>query len=200
MKRLLNYRKTTFLQSASSIDSCPLDDGDEIAFAGRSNAGKSSALNALTQQTNLARISKTPGRTQLINFFSLNDTQRLVDLPGYGYAKVPLKVKNNWAKFINDYLDKRHSLKAIVLIMDSRHPMQEFDIKMINWTQDRHIPLHIVLTKSDKLSKSVAKLTYLKIEKELADFDISLQLFSSTKSLGIDQLSKQLNDFFNEER
>ncbi len=150
-----------FTQSAPSIRQCPGDSGAEVAFAGRSNAGKSSAINTLCQNHKLARTSKTPGRTQLINFFALNDEQRLVDLPGYGFAKVPLATKKEWDKNLSQYLYERQSLVGLVLLMDIRQPMKEFDTMMLNWAVEREMPVRILLTKADKLKKGPAKSTQL---------------------------------------
>lgn len=193
----INYTKAEFTQSAPSIRQCPPDIGAEVAFAGRSNAGKSSAINALTGNHKLARTSKTPGRTQLLNFFVLSDTQRLVDLPGYGYAKVPLKMKQEWERNLSEYLRERQCLKGLILLMDSRHPMQEFDTTMLNWAITSEMPVHILLTKSDKLKKGPAQATLLALRKQLqeagVDDLVSVQLFSSLNKSGVDQLIKQLN-------
>ena len=137
---------------------CPNDDGCEIAFAGRSNAGKSSAINTLTRNKGLARTSKTPGRTQLINFFQLDEGKRLVDLPGYGYAKVPIAMKRKWDKHLAEYLQLRQSLAGLILLMDIRHPLQEFDLQMLNWAAQAGLPVHILLTKSDKLKRGPARM------------------------------------------
>lgn len=193
----LNYTKAEFTQSAPSIRQCPPDIGAEVAFAGRSNAGKSSAINALTGNHKLARTSKTPGRTQLINFFALSDNQRLVDLPGYGYAKVPLKMKQEWERNLSEYLRERQCLQGMILLMDTRHPMQEFDTTMLNWAISAEMPVHILLTKADKLKKGPAQATLLALRKHLkeakVDDLVTAQLFSSLKKTGIDQLVKQLN-------
>ena len=130
----IHYNQARFNKSASKLHQCPADVGAEVAFAGRSNAGKSSAINTLTNQTKLARTSKTPGRTQLINFFDLNiEGLRIVDLPGYGFAKVPLEMKQHWQKHLDDYLQSRECLRGVVLVMDIRHPMKEFDQMMVDW-------------------------------------------------------------------
>lgn len=193
----INYTKAEFTQSAPSIRQCPADIGAEVAFAGRSNAGKSSAINALTGNHKLARTSKTPGRTQLLNFFALSDTQRLVDLPGYGYAKVPLKMKQDWERHLSEYLRERQCLKGMILLMDCRHPMQEFDTTMLNWAISAEMPVHILLTKADKLKKGPAQATLLALRKQLKESEVddlvSVQLFSSLKKTGTDQLIKQLN-------
>ncbi|MBU3068737.1 ribosome biogenesis GTP-binding protein YihA/YsxC [Aestuariicella sp. G3-2] len=193
----INYTKAEFTQSAPSIRQCPPDIGAEVAFAGRSNAGKSSAINALTSNHKLARTSKTPGRTQLINFFALSENQRLVDLPGYGYAKVPLKMKQEWERNLSEYLRERQCLRGMILLMDTRHPMQEFDTTMLNWAISAEMPVHILLTKADKLKKGPAQSTLLALRKHLKEAEVddlvTVQLFSSLKKTGIDQLVKQLN-------
>ncbi|CAM2841800.1 ribosome biogenesis GTP-binding protein YihA/YsxC [Legionella worsleiensis] len=191
------YSKAVFLKSAARVDQLPEDIGYEVAFAGRSNAGKSSALNCLTGIKSLARTSKTPGRTQLINLFSLDEQRRLVDLPGYGYAKVALQIKQEWQKNLAHYLEVRESLKGLILLMDVRHPLKDLDQMMIDWALNRELPVHILLTKSDKLSRSEVKNTVLKVRKhyELAEHLISVQSFSSLKKDGIDALVAVLNSW-----
>lgn len=176
----------------------PEDSGYEVAFAGRSNAGKSSALNCLTGIKGLARTSKTPGRTQLINLFTLDTERRLVDLPGYGYAKVALQVKIDWQKNLAHYLEVRQSLNALVLLMDVRHPLKDLDLMMVDWALNRELPVRILLTKADKLSRSEVKNTLLKVRKyyELAEHLISVQSFSSLKKEGVDDLISFLNQRF----
>lgn len=192
------YSKAVFLKSAAKVTHLPEDCGYEVAFAGRSNAGKSSALNCLTGIKGLARTSKTPGRTQLINLFSLDEERRLVDLPGYGYAKVALQVKMEWQKHLAHYLEVRQSLKGLVLLMDVRHPLKDLDQMMIDWALNRELPVHILLTKSDKLSRSEVKNTLLKVRRhyELAEHLISVQSFSSLKKEGVDELIALLNQWF----
>jgi len=187
---LINFQRAKFLISAPSLKQCPADTGAEVAFAGRSNAGKSSALNTLAQQTKLARTSKTPGRTQLINFFALSDQARLVDLPGYGFAKVPDRMKREWQRNMSEYLEERQSLRGVVLVMDIRHPLTEFDRMMCDWAKAAEMPLHILLTKSDKLKKGPAQNTKLQVKKALADMGdlVSVQIFSSLKKDGTDLL------------
>jgi GTP-binding protein len=189
------YRQAQFLTSASKVSQCPADEGWEVAFAGRSNAGKSSAINSLTDNKKLARTSRTPGRTQLINFFQLTDEQRLVDLPGYGYAKVPLAIKREWNKQLENYLRQRESLRGLILLMDSRHPMQPFDEQMLDWAQNAQMPVHILLTKADKLKKGPAKSTLLTLRNQLTEHKnaVSIQLFSALKHSGHDELTKVLN-------
>lgn len=193
----INYRQAFYTLSAPSIRQCPADSGAEVAFAGRSNAGKSSAINTLTNNSKLARTSKTPGRTQLINFFELSEQQRLVDLPGYGFAKVPLKMKQEWERNLTEYLHDRQCLKGMVLMMDSRHPMQELDVMMLNWAIEAERPVHILLTKSDKLKKGPAQATLLAVRKHLKDAEVddlvSAQLFSSLKKQGVETLMQVLN-------
>lgn len=191
------YNSAQFLLSASKLNQCPDDSGAEVAFAGRSNAGKSSAINTLTNNKKLARTSKTPGRTQLINFFSLNiDNTRLVDLPGYGYAKVPIAMKEHWQKHLDQYLQQRHSLKGVVLVMDIRHPMKEFDHMMVEWCESTQVPLHVLLTKADKIKRGPAQSTLLSLRKTLTEVlgdKVTLQTFSALKSSGVDQLKSQLD-------
>ena len=195
------YHQAKFLLSAPDINLSPEDTGREVAFAGRSNAGKSSALNTLTRQKSLARTSKTPGRTQLLNFFTLNDQQRFVDLPGYGYAKVPEKVKRQWHILMETYLQERQSLYGIILVMDIRHPLTEFDWQMIEWCAYTQKPLHILLTKADKINYGAAKNTLLKVQRELEEQDISvtLQLFSALKRRGVDDIHQLLDSWFEAE-
>lgn len=179
-------QKATFLISAAKVDQCPEDTGYEVAFAGRSNAGKSSAINLLTR-ANLARTSKTPGRTQLINFFSIDNERRFVDLPGYGYAKVPLPLKEHWQKHLNAYLSTRQSLVGVFIMMDIRHPLTEFDKMLLEWADSTKMPVHILLTKADKLTFGAAKATMLKVQDQLKYYkntNISVQLFSATKRQG----------------
>lgn len=195
----VSYNSARFLKSASKLSQCPEDEGAEVAFAGRSNAGKSSAINTLTNNSKLSRTSKTPGRTQLINFFTLNREHcRLVDLPGYGYAKVSKSMRDSWQQHIDDYLSKRQCLRGIVLLMDIRHPLSDFDQSMIQWATEAEMPMIVLLTKADKLKFGAAKSVMLKIRKQLqphADL-ISVELFSATKKTGLDNLSRQLDEWF----
>ncbi len=192
------YHQAKFINSAPQLKFAPADTGLEIAFAGRSNAGKSSAINTLTQQRSLARISKTPGRTQLLNFFEISAEKKFVDLPGYGYAKVPLAVKKQWHIMMEDYLLNRQALCGIVLVMDVRHPLTEFDWQMISWCENSKLPLHIVLTKADKLNYGAAKNTLLKVQRELEQvgFPLTLQLFSALKKQGVDDIHTILDLWF----
>ncbi len=193
-KMSIKFKTAKFVTSAATLPQCPADEGAEIAFCGRSNAGKSSAINALTDQKGLARTSKTPGRTQLINFFSLEDETKLVDLPGYGYAKVPISVKEHWHRHLDEYLRDRKSLRGMVLLMDIRHPLKEFDEMMIEWSIDSGLPLHILLTKADKLKRGGQQNGLLSLRKHLPP-EITVQVFSATKKLGIKELEKSLTDW-----
>lgn len=182
------YHQVKFLISASKLSQTPADEGFEVAFAGRSNAGKSSALNTLCQQRSLARTSKTPGRTQLLNFFAVDETRRLVDLPGYGFAKVSEQIKQQWQDALADYLENRLSLRGVILLVDVRHPLKEFDRQMLQWSNQINRPVHILLTKADKLGNSAAANNLQQIRKEIAPFGdmVTVQLFSSLKRQGID--------------
>ncbi len=195
------YHQTRFLISAAQLSGVPEDQGFEIAFAGRSNAGKSSAINTLTTQKNLARTSKTPGRTQLLNFFTISGQLRFVDLPGYGYAKVPEKTKKQWYQLLESYLHNRESLCGIILVMDIRHPLTDFDRQMIAWCEHSRMPLHILLTKADKLKYGAAKNTLFKVERELetVDLEISVQIFSALKKLGVDEAHAIFDSWFSPE-
>lgn len=195
---VLNYNKIRFLKSAGNIQGLPPDSGFEVAFAGRSNSGKSSALNTITGIHRLARTSKTPGRTQLINFFELDEERRLVDLPGYGYAKVSEKIKLQWQQLLHRYLTERQCLRGIVLLMDIRHPLTPLDWQMIEWGASEDLPIHILLTKSDKLGRGARQNTLLQTKKELGGYEdlITLQLFSSHAKAGIDEVHQKLDEWF----
>ena len=185
-------RQAEFLMSAPKLALCVEDTGYEIAFAGRSNAGKSSAINTLTNQKQLARASKRPGRTQMINFFSLgNPDQRLVDLPGYGYAAVPEAMKIVWQKELENYLIHRKSLQGLVLLMDIRHPLQHFDLMMLEWAHSRHLFVNILLTKADKLNRGPANEVLFDVKQQLKKMklDFSIQLFSSLNRIGLEELA-----------
>ncbi|MCY4330768.1 MAG: ribosome biogenesis GTP-binding protein YihA/YsxC [Endozoicomonadaceae bacterium] len=191
----LNYKKAHFLISAAKLSQCPDYIRKEVAFAGRSNAGKSSALNALTGSSRLARTSKTPGRTRLINFFAIEKDLCLVDLPGYGYAKVSKSLQEDWGRHLEDYLVRRQSLAGIVLLMDIRHPLKHFDTAMLDWAKTQSLPVHILLTKADKLKYGAAKNALLNVKKIIdANYElVSIQIFSSLKKQGIETLCQQLD-------
>lgn len=183
------YQCTSFLLGAPNARQGPPDVGLEVAFAGRSNAGKSSALNAITCQKSLARTSKTPGRTQHINFFRIDDQRRLVDLPGYGYARVPVDVKARWQRAIERYLETRRSLRGVILLMDIRHPLKEFDRQVLAWSHTAGLALHVLLTKADKLKRGPARATLLEVRRKLTDLypDATVQLFSALTPTGVDE-------------
>jgi GTP-binding protein len=190
-----DYRRAQFLTSAARLRDCPPDNGWEVAFAGRSNAGKSSAINSLTAQSGLARTSKTPGRTQLLNFFALSDEQRLVDLPGYGFARVPKAVKDAWTRELERYLSERQSLRGLVLLIDCRHPLKPWDRQMLAWAEAAAMPVHILLTKADKLKRGPAKATLMQVERECRQWTqgVSVQLFSALQHTGHKELIRVLD-------
>ena len=196
---MISFDRATFSLSAPSLKECPDDLGAEVAFVGRSNAGKSSAINALTRNGKLARTSKTPGRTQLLNFFQLDEDRRLVDLPGYGYAKVSEKVKKEWQENLSQYLEERQSLKGLVLLADVRLPLQPFDLNFFQWAHEADLPVHLLLTKADKLKRGPASANLLKMMAELKKLGISEQvsgqLFSATKKTGLEELKAQLTNW-----
>ncbi|MGQ0442846.1 MAG: ribosome biogenesis GTP-binding protein YihA/YsxC [Methylophilaceae bacterium] len=190
------FQNAAFYISAHHLRDLPHANGIEIAFAGRSNAGKSSALNTLANHNRLAFVSKQPGRTQLINFFSINpdkgNDKFLVDLPGYGYAKVPEAMRAHWQMVLSRYLSERTSLTGLVLVMDSRHPLQPLDRQMLDWFCFSGRPVHVLLTKSDKLSRNEAIQARNKVQKALSEHwnNCTVQLFSSLKKQGVDEAEK----------
>jgi len=198
---VIHLSKATFTLSAPDIRRLPADSGIEVAFAGRSNAGKSSALNTLTNQRSLARTSKTPGRTQLINIFEIAEDKRLVDLPGYGFAKVPMEMKKKWQKALGEYLEKRECLKGLVILMDIRHPLKDLDMDLIKWAADGDLPVLALLTKSDKLSQGKVSAQVLDVKKKLASLnaDIKVQAFSSLKRTGSEQADSVICAWFQDE-
>jgi GTP-binding protein len=191
------FRAATYLLNAHRLDQLPPDTGAEIAFAGRSNAGKSSALNSICDQQGLARTSKTPGRTQQLVVFPLDDTHRLIDLPGYGYAKVPESMRVHWRGVIDSYLRTRDSLKGLVLVMDSRHPLREFDRQMLGFASATGRKSLCLLTKADKLSRSESSSTLRQVRKELETLapGAQAQLFSSLNKSGVDEARTTLADW-----
>ncbi|MDM8560063.1 ribosome biogenesis GTP-binding protein YihA/YsxC [Candidatus Parabeggiatoa sp. HSG14] len=193
------YQQADYLLSAHTLEQLPDDIGSEVAFAGRSNSGKSSAINAITRKKSLARTSKTPGRTQQIIFFKLDDAHCLVDLPGYGYAKVPLAIKQHWQKTLERYLLTRRCLHGLILMMDIRHPLTEFDQQMLNWCSLSNMPVHILLTKADKLSRGKGSIVLQQVRKHLANLsgEMSVQLFSALKRTGIEEVQTCLTKWFN---
>jgi GTP-binding protein len=191
------YRRAVFLTSAAKLSQTPPDEGCEVAFAGRSNAGKSSAINTLCDQRALARTSKTPGRTQLLNFFAIDAQRRLVDLPGYGYAKVAEGIKREWQGTLAAYLEQRECLKGLMLMMDIRHPLKDYDVQMLHWAHHIGRPAHVLLTKADKLNRGPAANTLLRVRSEIRQIDpsFSVQTFSSLKRSGVDEAHAKLDDW-----
>lgn len=190
-------RKPEFLLGAAEPHQFPSDDLIEIAFAGRSNVGKSSAINAICNRRKLARTSKSPGRTQQINFFSLGETARLADLPGYGFAQVPLSVKKKWQDTIHKYLADRENLRVLVLLMDIRHPLTDLDWQMVNWASDSDLPTQILLTKADKFKRGKVLSTALNVEKQLDKIpgQFAVEPFSSESYLGVNEMRAQLSEW-----
>lgn len=193
----LDFSKITFLKSAPNLLSSPPDKGSEIAFMGRSNAGKSSAINVICNQAKLARTSRTPGRTQLINYFNVDEERRLVDLPGYGYAKVPEKIQKQIENLLNEYLSSRYCLKGIVLMMDIRHPLLPGDRQLIDYAQKASLPMHILLTKCDKFKRGKSNASLLQVKKALQSYvSISVQTFSALQHIGVFEAQSKLEEWF----
>ena len=192
---MFDYRQAHFLTSVASIRSLPADDGREVAFAGRSNAGKSSAINALTSRRHLARTSRTPGRTRLINFFELDERRRLVDLPGYGYAKVPRSMSREWGALVGKYLESRESLAGVVVLMDIRHPLTELDATLLEWCRAADLPVLAVLTKADKLARGRCAAALAEVRGRLAGYGdaVHVMVFSATKQIGRRELTQCLD-------
>ena len=185
------YPEANFIKSANALEQFVPDEGVEVAVAGRSNAGKSSAINVIVNRRQFARTSKTPGRTQLVNFFSLRDGQRLVDLPGYGFAQVSTAVRAHWGELLSDYFKARESLRGLLLIVDIRRQLQDYDRQMIAFAEDVDLPIHILLTKSDKLKRGQAANALLKVRKEVGEH-ATVQQFSALNRHGEDEARKVL--------
>lgn len=195
-----SYQQAKYLISAAELKQLPKDEGIEVAFIGRSNAGKSSALNTITGIKGLARTSQTPGRTQMINLFEMDDNRRLVDLPGYGYAKAPRVLREKWINNTNEYLKVRECLKGLVVLMDIRHPLKDSDQQLITWAVDCELPLHVLLTKSDKLKSGARARTLREVKAYLEQFGdlVTVQLFSSLDRDGLDEAQEKLDEWFSE--
>lgn len=193
-----HYNQARFTISAPDISHMGPDTGIEVAFAGRSNAGKSSALNRLTRQKSLARTSKTPGRTQMINVFNWQDDSRLIDLPGYGFAQVPLAMKQKWQKSLGEYLEKRKSLRGLIVLMDIRHPFKDLDQDLIHWAVDSKLPVLVLLTKSDKLKSGKRKAQLMMCREASLAFcgDVTVETFSSLNGQGLPELQAKLDSWF----
>ena len=185
------FPEARFISSAWQPRQFPADEGSEVAFAGRSNAGKSSALNAIAGRKDLARTSKTPGRTQLINFFGLDGAQRLVDLPGYGFAKVPERIKAHWQELLTRYVEARESLAGLVIVMDARRPLTDFDVQMLDWSRANGLAVHVLLTKADKLSRGEAGNVLKQVRTEVAGV-ATAQLFSAVAKTGVDEARREV--------
>ncbi|HQT81834.1 MAG: YihA family ribosome biogenesis GTP-binding protein [Ferrovum sp. 37-45-19] len=194
----MNFQQAKFFITVNDWQGLPPDNIVEVAFAGRSNAGKSSAINCLTQQRKLAFTSKTPGRTQHINYFSLGDDCFLVDLPGYGYAEVPLSVKLHWQKLLSQYLTYRDSLRALVVLMDIRHPLTPLDRQLLEWFEPTGKPLLILLTKADKLGRGGQTKVLQEVKEELKSLKLPYHVipFSSHNRQGFDEVTELLHSFF----
>jgi len=190
------YHRAAYLLNAPNLKTTPQDVEHEVAFAGRSNAGKSSAINTITNQKSLARTSKTPGRTQHLVYFRLDEKRCLVDLPGYGYAKVPPRIQQQWQKELERYLEKRTALNGLVLLVDIRRSLGEHDLQLINYASHLNLDVFVALTKSDKLNKNGAKNTLFAVRKLLKDThnNVQVELFSSLKKEGIEQLHNWLDE------
>jgi len=199
------FAQARFLLSAARLNQLPQDTLPEVAFVGRSNAGKSSALNLICQQKSLARVSRTPGRTQLLNLFDLPDGEnlrgRLMDLPGYGFAQVPLEVRHDWGKLVGGYVEKRPNLRGLVVVMDIRHPLTDLDRQMLGWCESRGLAAHVLLTKADKLGHGAAKSTLLKAQAQLRELDpaMTAQIFSAPAKVGADEVRGVLLDWLRPE-
>jgi GTP-binding protein len=194
-----DYQKAYFIKSVATANQLPPDQGMEVAIVGRSNAGKSSVLNCFTRNKHLARVSKTPGRTQLINFFGLDENRRLVDLPGYGYAKVPPSIKAKWQEVIQAYFSNRQSLRGLLLIMDCRHPLKPGDEELLSFAQHFNLPIHIILNKVDKLSKNESINVLKSVQQKFIAHTnpaVTAQLFSALKKQGLAELHKRIDGWY----
>ena len=193
------FRQASYVLSAHRLNQLPEDSGIEVAIAGRSNAGKSSAINALTDQKSLARTSKTPGRTQQIVIFRVDDQRRIADLPGYGFAKVPQSLKAHWKQVMEAYFQTRQCLRGVVLVMDIRHPLKPFDQQMLAWCAATNVPCHVLLTKADKLKRGPAQAALLQVRRQLPP-QSSAQVFSARTRQGVEGLVEHLSDWFEYDR
>jgi len=195
------FQRAVFLTAASDLRAAPPDEGFEVAFAGRSNAGKSSAINAICHQHRLARTSKTPGRTQQLIFFRLDDQRRLVDLPGYGFARVSQAIKANWQALMGRYLRQRGCLRGLVVVMDIRHPLTEFDRQMLDWGIAATLPMLLLLTKADKLKHGAQRQTLAQVRRAVGEIagsspvPVQADLFSASSRLGLDAVQQHIADW-----
>jgi GTP-binding protein len=193
-----HYQKAYFLLSVADVEQLPPDQGIEVAIVGRSNAGKSSILNKITMNKGLARVSKTPGRTQMVNLFVIDDKRRLADLPGYGFAKVPLEAKLKWQATVDEYVSGRECLKGLLLVMDIRHPMRDLDVQLLEYCESMELPVHILLNKADKLSKNDVAKTVHAVRAALTEYSnsVTFQVFSALKNTGIKELHSVLDQWY----
>lgn len=196
-QNLVRNFNMTFLRSAARLEQLPADEGCEVAFIGRSNAGKSSAINIIANTKNIARVGKKPGVTQLLNVFLIDPERRVIDLPGYGYAKAPPNVRAKWLRLVNHYLQKRQSLRGLFLLMDIRHPLRDLDIDLLNWAVQVFLPVSVLLTKADKLKTGAANKILQDVAKELQAYGdgITVQLFSAKTRLGLERVITQMDDW-----
>jgi|SRR5579885_2419348 GTP-binding protein len=198
----IHYQKAYFLLSVADVEQLPSDLGIEVAVVGRSNAGKSSVLNRITHNKSLARVSKTPGRTQMINMFALDEERRIADLPGYGFAKAPPAAKRKWQKTIDAYFRNRECLKGLILVMDIRHPLKDLDRQLLDYCEDRGLPVHILLNKADKLSNNDIGKTLREVKASLTGYhnSVTFQVFSALKGVGLKELHGLLDQWYEDKR
>ena len=193
------YHNTVYLHSVHRLAQLPADTGREAVFAGRSNAGKSSVINTLAGQKRLARTSRQPGRTRQINFFAVDNETRLVDLPGYGYARAPNSLRQHWGQLINAYLERRRCLAGLILIVDVRRRLTEHDRQLLNWCEHKSLPVHILLNKSDKLSRSASRQALVTVARDLG-VNAGVQLFSAAKKQGLEELCRVLDGWLQDKK
>ena len=193
------YHNTVYLHSVHHLAQLPAETGTEVVFAGRSNAGKSSVINTLAGQKGLARTSRQPGRTRQINFFAVGEDTRLVDLPGYGYARAPNSLRQHWGQLINAYLERRRCLAGLILIVDIRRCLTGLDRQMLDWCENKNLPVHVLLNKTDKLSRSAGREALATVAQDLRG-NAGVQLFSAAKKQGVDELCRVLDEWLNDER
>ena len=193
------YHNTVYLHSVHRLAQLPADTGSEAVFAGRSNAGKSSVINTLAGQKRLARTSRQPGRTRQINFFAVDNETRLVDLPGYGYARAPNSLRQHWGQLINAYLERRRCLAGLILIVDVRRCLTEHDRQLLNWCEYKSLPVHILLNKSDKLSRSASRQALVTVARDLG-VNAGVQLFSAAKKQGLEELCRVLDGWLQDKK
>ncbi len=192
------YPEAQFIKSANALNQFVPDDGSEVAVAGRSNSGKSSAINVIVNRRQFARTSKTPGRTQLVNFFSLQEGRRLVDLPGYGFARVSDSMRRHWGELLSEYFKSRESLNGLLLIVDIRRKLTDYDRQMMAFTDEAQLPIHILLTKADKLKRGQVATAVLQVKKEVGD-RATVQPFSALNRQGEDEARAMLEKFLHAE-